>query len=129
MSYLIGMYVYYHGNNLPLFGFDKGAMEIENQNQGLELPISEIVVDSLNVSQEVKNMVKSQQEKESNTINYEEMMKKAIFESQQESYRLQQSSINIDTAYSNTPDYLVDEVDPGNFGTIPMSLFDELNGF
>lgn len=123
------MYVYYHGNNLPLFGFEKGAQEIQNQNQGLNVPIAEIPVDSLNVSQEVKSIVKAQQEKEANTINYEDMMRKAIYESQQESYRLQQSSINIETAYSNTPDYLIDEIETGTFGTIPMSLFDELNGF
>ena len=31
MSYLIGLYVYYHGNNLAMFGFVKGSEEIKNQ--------------------------------------------------------------------------------------------------
>ena len=35
MSYLMAMYVYYHGDNLLAFGLKKGSQEIDNQNQGL----------------------------------------------------------------------------------------------
>ena len=38
MSYLIALYVYYHGDNLALFGITKGARDEDLNNGGLKRP-------------------------------------------------------------------------------------------
>ena len=127
MSYLIALYVYYHGNNLALFGFRKGEGEIKNQNSGLEIPLDKVEVDTLGLPPEVSNQIKIQQEKEKNTINYENLLRKALLESQQESIKLQQSSLNYTSNYENTPESIMDDISPGNMGKIPLSFFSEIN--
>lgn len=127
MSFLSALYVYYHGNNLALFGFRKGEKEIENQNQGIDLPIDKVEVDAMDLPAEVKQLVKEEQKKQNNTPDYEEMLRKAVFESQKETIKLSQSSINYNSAYQEMPDDLVDDMTPGNMGSIPLSFFDEIN--
>lgn len=127
MSFLIALYIYYHGNNLALFGFRKGEREIENQNQGIDIPLDKIEVDALDLPQEVKTLVKSQQEKEKNTENYEDMMRRAVYASQQETIKLQQSSLAYTSVYETTPEDVLEDTSPGNMGSIPLSFFDEIN--
>ena len=38
MSYLIALYVYYHGNNLAVFGITKGARDEDLNNRGTNRP-------------------------------------------------------------------------------------------
>lgn len=127
MSYLIALYVYYHGNNLALFGFRKGEGEIKNQNTGLDIPLNKVEVDALDLPPEAAKQIKIQQQKEKNTINYENLLRKALLESQQESIKLQQSSLNYTSNYENTPEEALDDISPGNMGKIPLSFFNEIN--
>lgn len=125
MSYLICLYVYYHGNNLGRFGFEKGSQEITNQNQGTYRPTD---VTNLNVSDEVKSVIQTQLEKEQNTPDdYFELMRKAVIESQNESMKLVKAGLVHNETISNTPDYVLDEIN--DYGNSNYDIFDELNGF
>lgn len=125
MSYLICLYVYYHGNNLGRFGFEKGSQEIANQNQGTYRPTD---VTNLNVSDEVKSVIQTQLEKEQNTPDdYFELMRKAVIESQNESMKLVKAGLVHNETISNTPDYVLDEIN--DYGNSNYDIFDELNGF
>ena len=125
MSYLICLYVYYHGNNLGRFGFEKGSQEITNQNQGTYRPTD---VTNLNVTDEVKSVIQTQLEKEQNTPDdYFELMRKAVIESQNESMKLVKAGLVHNETISNTPDYVLDEIN--DYGNSNYDIFDELNGF
>lgn len=125
MSYLICLYVYYHGNNLGRFGFEKGSQEIANQNQGTYRPTD---VTNLNVSDEVKSVIQTQINKEQNTPDdYFELMRKAVIESQNESMKLVKAGLVHNETISNTPDYVLDEIN--DYGNANYDIFDELNGF
>lgn len=125
MSYLICLYVYYHGNNLGRFGFEKGSQEITNQNQGTYRPTD---VTNLNVSDEVKSVIQTQLEKEQNTPDdYFELMRKAVIESQNESMKLVKAGLVHNETISNTPDYVLGEIN--DYGNSNYDIFDELNGF
>lgn len=127
MSFLIALYVFYHGNNLPMFGFERGAEEISNRNQGLNIPLKEIPVESLDIGESAKSQLLAQQIKEKNTAIYEDMLRKAVLESQREEMHRQNTSVNINNIYSDTPNYLI-ENDEDTTGSLPMSFFNELNG-
>lgn len=130
MSYLIGLYVYYHGNNLELFGIVPG-MGDGPLNEGLQREPEEdlrtLSVESLDLGVEVTQDLKAQQERERNTEDYEAMMRRAIQESQKQSQILTSKGFT-DSVYANTPDYLVDSYSSDE-GSIPLDFFDEINGF
>ena len=73
MSYLIGLYVYYHGNNLPLFGIEPGSDE-DPLNEGLqhgdEIDIRQVNVDGLDIGMEATEDLKKQKYRAENTQNY-----------------------------------------------------------
>ena len=124
MSYLIAMYVYYHGNNLPAFGFVKGSKEIENQNEGThtyeDLQYAGIL------SQHDVNIIKNQElvRKEND---YEALMRQAIKKSQEESIELRKRGLTQNRVLDSTPVEIID--DTYDTGEIELSFFDELNGF
>lgn len=122
MSYLIALYVRYHGNNLPLFGIYLGASNEELNNKGIKH------ADEINPSLVDKKLIDGvrQQEEMAKSLNYEEMMRNAILRSQQESVRLYNSSVINTNIYENTPKELVEDINISNKGN--MSLFDDLNG-
>ena len=124
MSYLIAMYVFYHGNNLPAFGFIKGSKEIENQNEGTrtyeDLQYAGIL------SQHDVNIIKNQElvRKEND---YEALMRQAIRKSQEESIELRKRGLTQNRVLDSTPVEIID--DTYDTGEIELSFFDELNGF
>ena len=124
MSYLMAMYVYYHGNNLAAFGFFRTDLyDGKEENAGLNhAPQS---LESILPPEEIRSMeVGKEIEKE---LNYEDMLRAAIEESKAASSRASQSRvIKTDTYVQNTPD----EVLYGNDDSYgDLSFFDSLNGF
>ena len=126
MSYLIGLYVYYHGNNLAAFGIIKGSQEIADQNKGLNNTYDDIKYTDL-IPQHDLDVLKNQEQVRKEN-NYEELMRRAIIQSQQESMKLMQKGLIKNTMLENTPDELLDDM-YYNQGNISMDFFDEMNGF
>ena len=125
MSYLIAMYVFYHGNNLPMFGFVKGSQEIKDQNTGMTRPED---LNSSLLDDDTKHIIQTQLEKEQNQPDdFQRMMREAILQSQSESMKLVKAGLVHNTVIENTPDYMIDEYDSS--GTVDLSFFDEINGF
>ena len=124
MSYLMCLYVYYHGNNLYKYGIVKGSKEIKEENKGLtydDIQYSGII------PQKDLDIMKQQEEFRKQN-NYEEMMRQAILKSQKESLLLSKKGLSQNDIIENTPDGLLDEIYEDN-GQIDMSFFNELNGF
>lgn len=124
MSYLIAMYVYYHGNNLVAFGFVKGSQEIENQNQGLRTydDLQQSGILSRYDVEIIKNQEKVRKEND-----YEALMRDAIKKAQAQSMALQKHGLAQNRLLDSTPTEIID--DTFDEGDIDMGFFDELNGF
>lgn len=132
MSYLIGLYVYYHGNNLSIFGIEPGVMGDVPLNQGLDFEnqnIEDISIDSLDIGTEAKEDLKAQQNKAQNTVNYEEMLREAIYESQRQSQKMYQSDFVHNSIYEDTPEHLLEDDYSTNDNCIPLDFFTEINNF
>lgn len=123
MSYLIGMYIYYHGNNLVVFGITKGARDEELKNEGLKRPDE---IDPSLVNPKLIAEVKKQEELE-NQPTWEDLMRHAMIESQKQTYKLQQSGEIENTIFDHTPDAVMDEIEESN--SIDLDFFNSLNGF
>lgn len=121
MSYLIALYVFYHGNNLEAFGFVPGSKEIEKRNLGLNYRTDEELSELL-----PSNVIKQiQHEREVEKImDYESLMREAIKKSQQETYTLMNSSLGFESSNKSEMTTLTDDD-----GVIDLGLFDSLNGF
>ena len=123
MSYLIGLYVYYHGNNLDYFGFYKtdiyeGAPEL---NSGLSRArISDVLPRDV-----VEKMERDKElEKE---LDFESIYRDAVLKSQQESRNLSQSRfMQSNNVFDNTPKALINRTDEDS---MDLSFFDTMNGF
>ena len=127
MSYLIALYVYYHGNNLALFGINKGATDEELNNKGLKRP-EEINPDF--VDSELINAALEEEEKErqtETTMNWDHMMKDAINKAQKSTYDLHQGGFVEGSIFDQTSNAVVDSYDED--GSIPMDFFSSINGF
>ena len=126
MSYLIALYVYYHGNNLPVFGITPGmADENKEKNKGLIRP--EEINPEL-VDQSIIDAAIEQQKKEAKTAeitNWEDMMKQAIMKAQQESFKMYQYGNMENSIFERTPETIIDEFDGD--GAIPMDFFSSIN--
>lgn len=83
MSYLIGLYVWYHGNNLHTFGIEKGSTEIADQNEGMYIP--DISVLSGILGEDDLNKILNQKNPEED---YKNLVRKTLLKSQQESEAL-----------------------------------------
>lgn len=125
MSYLIALYVYYHGNNLPLFGFIKGDQAIEDQNRGMKHADE---IDPTMVDPSIIQQVKVLEEQENTKAKWENMMREAQIRAQQETYQLHKSGLIQGDVFENTPDQIIDDIDGGG-GEIDLSFFNSLNGF
>lgn len=127
MSYLIALYVYYHGNNLAVFGITKGATDEELNNKGLKRP-EEINPDL--VSRKLIDSAIKQEEKEKRAekeMNWNAMMASAIMKAQKETYKRSQAGIVQNTVFDATPEAVMDSYE--DEGSIPMDFFSSINGF
>ena len=124
MSYLMTLYVYYHGNNLYKYGIVKGSKAIKEENKGLTY--EDIQYSNILPRENIE--VLKQQETFRKENNYEEMMRQAILKSQKESLLLSKKGLTHNDVIENTPDGLLDELYEAD-GQIDMSFFNELNGF
>jgi hypothetical protein len=125
MSYLIAMYVYYHGNNLALFGITRGAQEEELDNSGLPTYAE---LDPNLVSPQVIEEIKTVEEREKKTeeLDWDNMMREAIARSQKETRELYKNKQINHGLYDNTPEGVgTDDYDDN--GEIPLDFFSEIN--
>ena len=128
MSYLIALYVYYHGNNLAVFGITPGMHEEQGEkNKGLVRPEE---IDPRMVDESIIEAVKQQQQKEAeaaSVTNWEDIMKDAIMKAQQETYKMHQSGQIQNTIFDNTPEAVIEDYEEN--GSIPLDFFSEINKF
>lgn len=123
MSYLIALYVYYHGNNLVSFGIVRGLTTDSRDTRG---PKRADEIDQTLVSPELVRAVQIQENYERQKT-YEQIMRDAIKQSQRESYNMHQAGIISNNIFENTPDAVVDNiVDDSN---MDLDFFNTLNGF
>lgn len=123
MSYLIALYVYYHGNNLEVFGIYKGLQDTDEMNKGLKRADE---IDPSLVRPELIEAVRKKEELEE--MSWAKMMEEAIQQSQKQSYQLHKSGMVNNEIYVNTPDNVIDDINDDN-GGIPLDFFDSLNQF
>ncbi len=127
MSYLIALYVYYHGNNLAVFGITKGARDEDLDNKGLKRP------EEINPDLVDQQLIKSAQEEEEKQIetdkelNWNDILRSSIQKAQKMTYELQHSGMVNDTIFESTPDSVVDTYE--DEGSIPLDFFSSINGF
>jgi hypothetical protein len=116
MSYLIGMYVLYYGNNLERYGYLKGYVpDDEERNKGLVIDTEEILRELPENIQEMYEYLKHNDEDPS--LKYAEEIHKAKMEDDV----IDKLTINAN-AYK-----LVDSNDEMDEDSIPISFFDDLN--
>lgn len=123
MSYLIALYVFYHGNNLQTFGISRAAKDEDLNNSGIHVPepenynlVDDILVEEL---RERKEKEKASED----ILNWDDMMADAIKKAQQDTYKLHQNKL-IDNSILQNSDY----VDDDNSFDIPLDFFNEING-
>lgn len=122
MSYLIALYVYYHGNNLISFGIVKGMKSTDPQNKGMKRSEE---IDQTLVSRELIQEVQKQEEYD-RQASYDEIMRNAIKESQRNSFNMYQAGVSKSNIFANTPDAIIEDE---NDGSIDLNFFNILNGF
>ena len=122
MSYLIALYVYYHGNNLIAFGIVKGMQSSDPQNRGMKRTEE---IDPTLVNPDLIKEVQKQEDFERQQ-SYNEILKNAMKESQRESFNMYQAGISKSDIFENTPDAIIEE---DNDGYIDLDIFNSLNGF
>lgn len=122
MSYLIAMYVYTHGNNLEVFGVHKGQDPDRLPNQGMKRPED---IDPNLVDPSLIRGAMEARAKEARMNEFEQLMKNAIRQSQQDSYKLSKAGL-VDNIYNESEEAIV--YDDGSYDDEELSFFDELNG-
>jgi hypothetical protein len=122
MSYLIALYVYYHGNNLISFGIVKGMQSTDPQNKGMKRSEE---IDPTLVNPELIQSVQKQEEYEHQS-SFEQIMRNAIKSSQRDSYKILEAGLSKSDVFNNTPDAIIEE---DNYENINLDFFNELNGF
>ena len=121
MSYLIAMYVYYHGDNLATFGLRKGDLDLGEENMGLDREdISQI---SSVVPQDVVEALKRQEETKAD-LNYEAIYAQAMEEARQETNRLSKAGLVTSEVNSTEEETYFDYNDDG---FIPIDFVVDLN--
>lgn len=124
MSYLIGMYVWYHGNNLSMWGIVKGAKEIENQNQGLHRSVEDIENMDILPADTIATMKKQEKVRKEN--DYEQIMREALIKAQRQSLELHKKGLVENPTLDKSQEVQLEEIYGNN--NIDMSFFDEMNG-
>lgn len=125
MSYLIALYVFYHGNNLTVFGIYPGMMEESEFNTGLK-HVDE--ADPTLVSQSLINSVKEIEAKEqvaNKELEWEDILRKSVTQAQQNTYQMYRNNMVNNTVFENSAESSVEEYD--DVGEIPLSFFSEIN--
>lgn len=128
MSYLLAMYVYYHGNNLGMFGIVKGATDEELDNSGLLRP-EEVDPSMINFKALEEARVNEEKIKNTKKNNWDDIMAAAIKKSQAESRKLYESHQISNTIYDSTPRSTLEDIDDDNDGNIPLDFFNDMNNF
>ena len=118
MSYLIALYVYYHGDNLAAFGIEKGARDEELNNSGLKRPEE---IDPSLVDPSLIEYAKSQEKFEQERTKFERDMRKAERESQRETFKLHNAGLIQNDIFDATPESVIDDYE--ETGEIDLSLF------
>lgn len=124
MSYLIGMYVWYHGNNLSMWGIVKGAKEIENQNKGLHRSVEDIENMDILPADTIATMKKQEKVRKEN--DYEQIMREALIKAQRQSLELHKKGLVENPTLDRSQEVQLEEIYGNN--NIDMSFFDEMNG-
>ena len=122
MSYLMALYVYYHGNNLIAFGIVKGMRQNDPQNKGMKRSDE---IDPTLVNPELIEQVQKQEEYD-NKATFEEIMRNAIKQSQRDSHTLYQAGVSKSDIFTNTPDAIIES---DNESDIDLNFFNLLNGY
>lgn len=126
MSYLIALYVYYHGDNLATFGITKAARREELDNSGMHhLRASEI--DPSLVDPKIIESVKQIEAQEAQP-NWEDLVRKTMAMSQEQTMQLIQSGNVHNSVYDSTPDELLQEPSGYQGMDLDLGMFDALNG-
>ena len=121
---MIALYVFYHGNNLAVFGITKGAREEDLNNRGTKRPDE---IDPTLVDPTLIEGVKKQEELKEEEMNYLEMMREAMIQSQKETYKLHQTGNITNSIFDHTPDSVMEDYEED--GVIDLDFFNDLNGF
>ena len=113
MSYLIGLYVYYHGNNLHCFGFVRGQLpDEEDRNKGLTY---DEIIDELSDNEkeffDTSFGVKTVDDYQRHVIEELEKVR-------------QQNNYSPDVRFTT---YVEKYDDESGYGDVSLDLFDELN--
>ena len=123
MSYLIAMYVFYHGNNLEVFGITKYD-PTESLTTNLKKRADEY--DQNLINKEALQAVKEKEQKEAVTKanNWDMIVRNAVAKAQQENYNLYKSGMINNSIYenSNSDVYEFEEE-----GSIPLTFFTDIN--
>lgn len=123
MSYLIGLYVFYHGNNLPLFGFIRGSNAIEEaNNSGLDRSVSDYDSDLL--PEDVRQAM-IREEEYNNEISDDEMTR-LLMEAQRQTRALAEKGLIKNDPYRGLPDEYRGNNDP-IMNDLSVDFLDELN--
>ena len=120
MSYLIGLYVFYHGNNLPAFGFIPGTIEESEKNTGLHRSREELYE---LLPKDVADVF--YEEEITPQVSYEDILRQAIMNNQSANARLMNSSLNVNSGYTKEETTTFED---GDYD-IDLDFFNELNGF
>lgn len=101
MSYLIGMYVLKYGNNLSMFGFERGdaVRETMTEHGGLLAPD---LIDLNTLPESVQGFVEVERRRQA-TVDYGDTLRAAMEKSQRETRELAQKNIIGNSAYNYTP--------------------------
>lgn len=118
------MYVWYHGNNLSMWGIVKGAKEIENQNQGLHRSVEDIENMDILPADTIATMKKQEKVRKEN--DYEQIMREALIKAQRQSLELHKKGLVENPTLDKSQEVQLDEIYGNN--NIDMSFFDEMNG-
>lgn len=126
MSYLIALYVYYHGNNLAMFGISREAQQDDLDNSGL---YGYDNIDNLDINPHAIEDLKSQEQKEENTkkeLQWNRIMADAIKKSQKQTAELYKKNQIQNSVYEATPDSILNDYDSDE-EDIPLDFFTEIN--
>lgn len=118
MSYLIGLYVYYHGDNLALFGITRGARDEDLTNSGLRRPED---IDPTLVDPQLIEHAKKEEAYEAEMHQFEQELVRAERDSQRKSFRLHNAGLVQKSIFDQTPDGLSDDYELT--GEVPWDLF------
>jgi hypothetical protein len=125
MSYLIGMYVYYYGNNLEVFGFSKEDIlyQQEERNTGMLRPEE---IDYSALPESVIDTVRLEVERQSKP-SYEDIYRETLMREQEKTRALHKKGLIDNAGLDNTLEPDKDAF--FDFGSQNMDAFDELNGY